>query len=279
MKQALKSIAVLLVSLSLAAMPLAAESDTATIVIGMEEFLGANNYVLATGTEKGDAYANEYGRTYNPMTEQWGTYVGNTADGTPLIELDTWTIRDVLGDGYYLLTSTPEKGNCYANAYGTTYTPATNEYGSLVGLSEGNVPIIQVIGTIYPTVTTYVTTTFGSLTGSNPDADAQVITITPEDAPTGSTGSTSSTSISFTTGTGEDGAVRSSSPDTVPSDGRTVYIAAGTADHTNGYANEDGNSVYHLNANCRSLSRSTPVPISEAEARAMGMEVCKNCDR
>ena len=50
-----------------------------TIPASTEEiagYLGPNYYLLATGTIKGDVYANNHGRTFNPLTGELGFYSG-----------------------------------------------------------------------------------------------------------------------------------------------------------------------------------------------------------
>lgn len=125
----------------------------------VKEALGENNYLLAAGTEKGDAYTNSYQRTYNPSIERWGTKVGVMPNGDAIIQLDTWTVADILGSNYHVLAYTPERGNCYVNANNETYTPGSNQYGRLTGRTAEGLPIITVVGTIRPETRTIITRT------------------------------------------------------------------------------------------------------------------------
>lgn len=127
----------------------------------IEQALGENNYLLATNTEKGDAYVNSYERTYNPSINRWGTKTGTMPNGDAIITLDSWTIADVLGNNYYLLAYNSDRGNCYA-ANNKTYTPGSNQVGTITGYTSDGRPIIKVEGTVYVRTDTYVirTTTY-----------------------------------------------------------------------------------------------------------------------
>ena len=145
----------------------------------VREALGDNNYLLAVNTSKGDAYANGYQRTYNPSIERWGTKTGVMPNGDAIIQLDSWTIADILGENYHVLAFTPERGNCYVNANNETYTPGSNQYGRVTGRTPDGLPIISVIGTIYPQTYTTITrtTTYGN------GAPGQPATATPTPTP------------------------------------------------------------------------------------------------
>ena len=141
----------------------------------IKEALGDGAYMLATNTSKGDAYVNSFSRTYNPSINCWGTHVGRTSNGDAIINLDLWTIADILGPNYSVLAYTPERGNCYVNANLETYTPGSNQYGKYVGRTATGLPIINVIGTIYakeqPVITrttTYYTANPGTASQSQP---------------------------------------------------------------------------------------------------------------
>lgn len=124
----------------------------------IEQALGENNYLLATNTEKGDAYVNSYQRTYNPSINRWGTKTGTMPNGDAIITLDSWTIADVLGNNYYLLAYNSDRGNCYA-CNNKTYTPGTNQVGTITGYTSDGRPIINVEGTVYVRTETYTTQT------------------------------------------------------------------------------------------------------------------------
>lgn len=117
--------------------------------------LGDTNRLAASATPQGDVYVNDFGRAYFPLLDRWGSVTEHQADGTGLLQVDPWGIADVLGEYYTLLAFTSDRGNCYTNSEGKTYTPGTNEVGHLAGYS-GGVPIIQVDGiAVYTAVTRY----------------------------------------------------------------------------------------------------------------------------
>lgn len=159
----------------------------------IREALGDNSYLLAMDTENGAVYANSFDRTYNPSIGRWGTKTGTTSNGVAIIELDRWTIADVLGSNYSLLAYTPDRGNCYVNAEHYTYTPGSNQYGMHSGYSSNGTPIIDVIGTMYIEETYYITRsiiygvpTDGGYTSSTPATQpAPTATFTPTPTPTG----------------------------------------------------------------------------------------------
>ena len=123
------------------------------------EALGESNYLLAVNTVHGDAYVNSYQRTYNPSTNRWGTKTGVMANGDAVINLDAWTIADILGENYHVLAYTPERGNCYVNGKNETYTPGSNQVGRVTGRTPDGLPIISVIGTVMPVTQTVITRT------------------------------------------------------------------------------------------------------------------------
>ena len=109
-------------------------------------YLGASNYLLATGTVKGDVYANSRGRTYNPQTKELGFIAGYDANGRAIINIDPYTIEQILGTGYSLLCYTPDKGYAFVGVNGTTYNPATNEVGTYLGNDAMGQAVIQIAG-------------------------------------------------------------------------------------------------------------------------------------
>lgn len=137
----------------------------------IEQALGENNYLLATNTEKGDAYVNSYQRTYNPSINRWGTKTGTMPNGDAIITLDSWTIADVLGNNYYLLAYNSDRGNCYA-CNNKTYTPGTNQVGTITGYTSDGRPIINVEGTVY---VKEVPVTTSTVSQSTPTRTAQPV--------------------------------------------------------------------------------------------------------
>ncbi len=159
----------------------------------VKEALGDNAYLLAMVTENGDVYANSFDRTYNPTIGRWGTKTGTTSNGTAIIELDKWSIADVLGSNYSLLAYTPDRGNCYVNPEHYTYTPGSNQYGVHSGYSSDGRAIIDVIGTIYTEDTYYITRTItygvptdgGTVSSAPATQPVPTVTFTPTPTPTG----------------------------------------------------------------------------------------------
>lgn len=116
--------------------------------------IGADYYLLTVSPQLGSIYANPNGRTFCPSTQKLGYYIGYTLAGEALVSEDAYTVADILGPDYTLLAYTPDRGNCYVNTAGHTFTPCTNEVGIFTGRNEDNLPIIEVTGIMIP-VTTY----------------------------------------------------------------------------------------------------------------------------
>ncbi len=125
--------------------------------------LGTRHTLAFIDPVYGEIYVNSWGRAYLPSLSCWGEFQGYAYDGSALVQVDAWNISDVLGEDYYLLAYTEEKGCCYANQGGLTYTPGSNELGMMNGRDGLGRAQITVLGTIYvqPTQTyTYTYTTY-----------------------------------------------------------------------------------------------------------------------
>lgn len=129
--------------------------------------LGVTGYLLGIDSTAGAVYCNDWNRTFCPSTGTYGTLVGYDVYGNIIVAPDLYSIASILGQNYYCLAYTDDRGNCYANSLGSTFTPSTNEMGYLAGYNEQRVPIIQVTQVIYEITSHFITYSFAPIASSS----------------------------------------------------------------------------------------------------------------